>query len=132
MFLVFIWTFSIKSTFTHIMQIKLVFRLIPQTNFNNMKNTTIQVQFQSSRNQERPDTFTHLMMTSALIYKQFLCYDDTKTNCLLSRLHLQNQAHRLKITSDKKLWCIFQKLCKISTVGTINQLAFTSLYNQIR
>jgi len=46
------------------MQIKLVFRLIPQTNFNNMKNTAIQVQVQSSRKQERPGTFTHLMMTS--------------------------------------------------------------------
>jgi hypothetical protein len=48
----------------------------------------------------------------ALIYKQFLCYDVTITTGLLSRLHLQKQAVRLKITSDKKF-------CKIS-VGTIN------------
>jgi hypothetical protein len=43
----------------------------------------------------------------ALIYKPFLCYDVTITMGLLSRLHLQKQAVRLNITSDKKLWCIY-------------------------
>ena len=42
----------------------------------------------------------------ALIYNKFLCYDVTITTGLLFRLHLQKQAVRLNITSDKKLWCI--------------------------
>ena len=33
-----------------------------------------------------------------------LCYDVTITTGFLSRLHLQKQAFRLNITSDKKLW----------------------------
>ena len=50
--------------------------------------------------------------TAAMNYFLILCYDVTKTTGLLSRLHLQKQAVRLKITSAKKLWCIFQKFVK--------------------
>jgi hypothetical protein len=41
--------------------------------------------------------------TAAMNYFLILCYDVTKTTGLLSRLHLQKQAVRLKITSAKKL-----------------------------
>ena len=70
----------------------------------------------------------------ALIYKQFLCYDVTITTGLLSRLHLQKQSKPSDWTSQvirSYDAYILQKFCKIS-VGTLNQLAFTSLCNQIR
>ena len=55
--------------------------------------------------------------------------------CLLSRLHVQKQAVRLKIRSDKWLqyiWYFWYLKCLRNHAGTINQLPLSSLSNQIR